>query len=749
MIPILYDRTEASFESEGVARLAECSRCVVFEERNGIFEIEFDYPVTGKMFAEIEVGRIVCATHDDTQEPQPFDIYRKSEPIGGVVTFYGHHISYRLNEIAVKPFTATSCATAIAGLKTNSVGTNPFTFSTDKNVNAAYKTTTPQSLRGLLGGQENSLLDVYGKGEYKFDKWAVQLLTNRGIARSTSIRYGKNLVDYTNEFDAADTYTAIYPYWFGSVSEGDAEPQDVLITLPEYYITSGESVPSGREVIVPMDLSGEFESQPTVAQLRTRATAMLNDSDAWVPKQTITIDFVALWQTDEYKDVAPLQSVNLCDTVQVVMPMYNTSYRAKVIKTEYNTLLDRYNKLELGDQPSTYAGVITSGLGAQFTVLQQKIQSADAKADYAVSISGDDNQYFWFRGTGTDTGAHITQVERDQFEADPTMGGGNLLARSNGVAVRDGLLELASFGERGIFLNNRDNVPIMRVEAASNRTSTFCADGPFYNNDGTQTTGILSKAPVADSDIGVVMESAQQFTFVYGTASQQSTERVHGEYQIRITVMYDGNVTFTAYAQQRSTPEEEYGDPYPARIVTCYYYAQTYQPLYTVGSSVGDRGGFSSTFGEGLKAESPYQFVVGQFNENISDDLFEIGGGSSDDNRKTLFAVEASGDVYAAGYISAAGQIVAQEYKCPRVSWSAGTAGTWAYQQTVNIAMDGYDIICACPRQCGHPSAYLFNFYVSGTNGYFNFFRSNTAAYTVPANDATGIVFYKKKHELE
>ena len=650
MIPILYESTETEFTSEGLGRLAECTRCVPVEGVNDIFECEFDYPVTGKLFKEIEVGRIIYATHDDTRVPQPFDIYRKSEPIGGVVTFNARHISYRLNEVTVAPFTAASCAAALQGLKTNSVGTNPFTFSTDKNVNSPYTVKTPSSLRGLLGGQENSILDVYGKGEYKFDKWSVQLLTNRGTAKSTSIRYGKNLIDYTNEFDAGETYNAVYPYWFGSVSEGESEPQDTLVELPEKYITSGQNVPSGRTVIVPMDLSQDFQEPPTVEELRTLATTRLANSDAWAPAQTITIDFVALWQTEEYKDFEPVQHVNLCDTISVVMPMYGTSYRTKVIRTEYNTLLDRYDKLELGDQPNTYASTITSGLGAQFKELTQKVQTAQATADYAANISGDDNQYFWFRGTGTDTGAHITQVERDQFEADPTMGGGNLLARSNGVAVRDGLLELASFGERGIFLNNRDNVPVMRVEAASSRTSTFCADGPFYNNDGTQTTGMLSKAPVADSDIGVVMESAQQFTFVYGTASQQSTERVHGEYQIRITVKYDGDVTFTAYAQQRSTPQEEYGNPYPARIITCYYYAQTYQPLYTVGSSVGDRGGFSSTFGEGLKAESPYQFVVGQFNDNIPDDIFEVGIGSSNANRRTIFSVNRDG-IYCGGGI--------------------------------------------------------------------------------------------------
>lgn len=449
MIPILYDRNETAFESEGIGRLSDCSRCETVEGVYDVFEIEFDYPVTGELFDEIEVGRIILATHDDTKIAQPFDIYKKSEPIDGVVTFNGQHISYRLNEITVSPFVANSCANALQGLKTNSVGANPFTFSTDKQVNAQYVVSTPSGLRGLLGGQENSILDVYGKGEYKFDKWSVQLLTNRGTAKSTSIRYGKNLIDYTNEYDAGDTYNAVYPYWFGSVSVGDAEPVETLVELPEQYISSGESVASGREVIVPMDLSQDFQEKPTVAQLRARATELLTNSDAWVPSQTITVDFVALWQTEEYEEIAPLQSVNLCDTVSVVMPMYNTSYRAKVIRTEYDVLLDRYSKIELGSKPDTLASVITSGLGQTFTDIYQKIQQADATGKQASAVAGNTNQHFWFTETGTDTGAHITEVTQDEFLADPTMGGANLLARSNGIAVRDGLTELAAFTASG------------------------------------------------------------------------------------------------------------------------------------------------------------------------------------------------------------------------------------------------------------------------------------------------------------
>ena len=131
MIPILYENTETAFTTNGLGRL-NCIRCIVTEERNGIYECEFDLPVSDPMFEEVKIGRIIACTHDEEGDVQPFDIYKKSEPINGVVTFYASHISYRLNEITVEPFTALSCSAALTALKTNSVGANPFTFTTDK-----------------------------------------------------------------------------------------------------------------------------------------------------------------------------------------------------------------------------------------------------------------------------------------------------------------------------------------------------------------------------------------------------------------------------------------------------------------------------------------------------------------------------------------------------------------------------------------------------------------------------------------
>ena len=388
MIPILYEKTETNFTTNGLGRLSDCIRCIAIEERNGIYEVEFDYPVTGVLFSEIQEGRIIACTHDEHGDIQPFDIYRRTEPINGVVTFYAHHISYRLSEITVKPFIAGSCVAALQKIKSQSVNPNPFTFWTDKSVTANLVSDVPKNAKGMLVGEEGSILDVYGTGEYEYDKFNVKLHLHRGQDTNVSIRYGKNLIDYSNDYDTSDTYTAVVPYWLGEVTEeGAEESTQVLVMLPELFITSGHSVPSGREVVVPMDLSDEFEDAPTVAELRTRAQSRLSASDAWIPNQTVTVNFVQLWQTDEYKDFAPLQRLRLCDTCGVFVPMYDTSLRAKVIRTEYNVLLDRYDRMELGDKPTTYTAVLekmydskVAGVEAGLKSIAVDIQTAQQTA---------------------------------------------------------------------------------------------------------------------------------------------------------------------------------------------------------------------------------------------------------------------------------------------------------------------------------------------------------------------------------
>lgn len=335
MIPILYSADETEFTSNGIGRLADALSCSVTEERNGIYELELTYPITGKWFPQMQIGCYIGAIHDDHHDIQPFEIYKTSAPLNGVVTFYAHHISYQLSGIILQPFSATSITDLFNQIPAQSVNNNPFTFWTDKAVATPFTLTVPSAVRQILAGQQGSVLDVYGKGEYKFDKYTVRLYTNRGSNTGVTIRYGKNLTSLRKDIDGSGTYGAVAPYW-----KGDGG----TIYLPEVVVTSQPGLPA-----TPLDLSGDFDSMPAEAELRARAEAYLADNEPWIPDENISIDFLQLWQTSEYDDVAALQRVALCDRVTVIYAALGVvATNQEVIKVVYDTLGEYYTKMELG-----------------------------------------------------------------------------------------------------------------------------------------------------------------------------------------------------------------------------------------------------------------------------------------------------------------------------------------------------------------------------------------------------------------
>ena len=392
MIPILYYGNETSFTSNGVGRLSEIQECIVTEERNGIYEVEFTYPITGQYYKTMvsmveaySIGKftqsgIIACIHDDRHDIQPFDIYAVSSPIDGIATFNAHHISYRLSGMLLQPFEATSCADAFTQIPLKIVGTNPFTFWTDKATGGSFKMEMYENVRSILGGEEGSILDVFGTGEYKFDKFEVRLYQHRGTNSGVTIRYGINLMDITREIDSSGHYNAIAPYWEGDVTiEGEETSESVhyVVTLPEHYIRT--SALNGVEpVIAVVDFSQDFEELPTAAQLRARANEYLANNTPWIPEDNVKISFVQLWQTTEYANVALLQRLSLCDKVSIYYEDLGVIMEEQeVIKVVYNVLLERYDEMEVGNAQTSFSSSISAAIQADF---EQELEKAKKDA---------------------------------------------------------------------------------------------------------------------------------------------------------------------------------------------------------------------------------------------------------------------------------------------------------------------------------------------------------------------------------
>lgn len=374
MIPVLFESNEKVYTSNGIGRLTDCISCLVTEERNGIYECEFTYPITGINYDLIREGNIVVTTHDEQKDRQPFVIYRISRPISGVVTVNAHHVSYYLSNIVISPFSAVSAADAFNNIENNSLTDNPFTFWTDKASAGTMEVTVPTVCKSILGGMKGSILDSFGGGEYEWDKYAVKLYANRGSDNGVTIRYGKNLTDVVAERDVLGIYNAVIPYWsdsentvvYGGIVVGNGGIFKSATWTDENNVQikdeNGTNIDFDYYIqqVTTMDLSGEFTDPPSVAELETRAQTILNSNQPWIPKDNIKVDFVALWQTEEYANIAPLERVQLCDTVSVYYPELGVNAKTKVIKVVWDALLDRYDSIELGDAQTSFAQVITA-----------------------------------------------------------------------------------------------------------------------------------------------------------------------------------------------------------------------------------------------------------------------------------------------------------------------------------------------------------------------------------------------------
>ena len=390
MIPILYLSDETAFQSNGLGRLSDIISCTVSEERNGPFEVEFEYPLTGVHYKDIVEGRIISCTHDESHQRQPFRIYRRSAPIDGVVTFNARHLAYDLINVVLEPYTATDLSSALNGFTSHAINGNPFSFWTDKsNVQADFVVDKPSSVWEKLGGSRGSILDVYGTGEYKLDNRTVRLYLHRGSDKNVTIRYGKNLVNIEHTVESDDTFNAIVPYWVGQdeiVYGGVVVALDAPANMEAWTTDQGILVTDEdnneldfafiKPKPLPVDFSEKFEEKPTEQQLTQAAESYLASNKPWIPKENLKVDFIALWQTPEYEQYAVLQRINLCDTVTVQYPALGVDAKAKVIKTVYNVLTERYDEIELGDASASYASMITETATLEAENLIQEQTSA-------------------------------------------------------------------------------------------------------------------------------------------------------------------------------------------------------------------------------------------------------------------------------------------------------------------------------------------------------------------------------------
>ena len=367
MIPCLYAEAEMSFTTNGIGKLCDAISCSVTEKRNGSYELKMTYPSDGLHAETLSEGAVILAKPSERVSPQPFRIYKTTTPLNGVLEVAARHIQYQENFITVSPFSVTGSQAAMAEFAKRATTDCPFSFWTDIDSQAVFSISAPSTIRSCLGGMEGSMLDIYG-GEYEWDFFTARLHRSRGNDYGVRIVYGKNLVDFQMEKSIENVITGVHPYWKNS-------EDGALMELPEKVVmASGRSVSFDK--VTPLECSSQFQEKPTEEQLRSYAVSYLKDTSLTDPDIDIKIDFLQLWQTPGYADIAAAERVSLCDTVHVYIAKLGIEVSCKVTETEYNVLLERYTSITLSNA-SVYSRN-SSLSGALGSIRDEAVLAAEA-----------------------------------------------------------------------------------------------------------------------------------------------------------------------------------------------------------------------------------------------------------------------------------------------------------------------------------------------------------------------------------
>ena len=357
MIPILFEFNTWVYQNNqgklnhGIGDLVECTECSAMINEDGEFELELTYPMTGALFKELTIDRIVLARvpySKRASEYQAFRIYGYEKNFDGTMTVKCQHVSYDMADIPVKSFDKVSqygsmvpinqSLQAMKALMDNvPLGvTNPFNY-TGTSINSTqsnshlrsyvsgsphtedntFKVEEPQSMRAILLDGDESIKGCWG-GDLIYDNFVVSLYQTGGFDNGITLEYGIDITDLTLEEEISELTTGVLPYWKGEIPDPNAGAnssdtiEKTVYGSIRYASEYDNTLVFNRQKIAPLDLSEFFEEDSDAPTDMNKETNLINRLNAkaleWMaaeetgqPEFTVTIKY-ANFNSDGYSE---------------------------------------------------------------------------------------------------------------------------------------------------------------------------------------------------------------------------------------------------------------------------------------------------------------------------------------------------------------------------------------------------------------------------------------------------------------
>ena len=351
MIPVLYSKDQTIFVTNGLGVLSDAKSCLCTEVLNGSYELELKMPYSGLHAKEIQNDCLLKVKPNYEDPAQLFRIYSVEKNYDGNLEVKAAHISYDTAGIPVLPFTSSNLGEAVDYMNTNrkELTSSYFVLNSQLSVDGTLEVKSPMSFRSLLGGSDTSIQKVYG-GEYHYDNYTINLVEKRGSDKGICFRYGKNILDFEQETNSEEFYTAVWGYWKKSGSNGEA---DTIIY--GNIMQCNDSLPYDKIYILDTSSSikNENDANATVEQIDECVEKYISENGVGFAKSKMKIDYL-----DD-------RSIKIClgDRLGVIYPEYDIYAIARCNKIVFNCLEEKNESIEIGvetkDISDTISGFLT------------------------------------------------------------------------------------------------------------------------------------------------------------------------------------------------------------------------------------------------------------------------------------------------------------------------------------------------------------------------------------------------------
>ena len=693
--PRIYAENADTFTHNGLGFLPDAQSCKVTEKLNGGLELEMQYPISGAGYEHIKINGIIYTPINPYDDWQPFRIYNISRPHSGIVKINAEHKVYELSGYPCLPNdtyieVAGSCSNCLQYLQSEVARTataitgTAYTFETDIVADARWSIENPTDIWSVM-----AMAARWYNGEWKYDGTVCRLCAARGQDRHVKVQYGSNLSTCTQ--DEVDTsYTHIMPYWTDGTT---------TVYISGYYMLATYTEARMQKRVLILDLSSEFDSEPTSQQLLTAATVWANENKPKGIEKNLKVTFVSRGQTIEYAALGDIDHVELGDTIDVSDNPLQVNSQLRCISLVYDVLRGVYTSAELGVVKSSLAtATMTVNERTEPTVWVSTTEPTEGyhSGDYWIKIDNNVTRVAqalgrytggnWLLlceyggGTGKFLDSGHTSVAHNDTENNTSQG------LYDSVDGYKNTLTGAGSKSADVISNGCNTVTGQHNTVTA---SDDCIVSGRYNTvvqcdrsiiSGLQSQYINCYCILGVSNGGAKVNNAKR-SILFGDISGASSGVTGGEIAascicvdgITITAsqLYNSAIFGTAHLISGGCNYDGIfgrGITVSGALTDSIIAGNTHTVQgdeHTVTGQRHDVTGTNNTaFGTGHKVRGSYKTVVGKYGETTTTDniVFAVGGGSSS-ARANIFTVDVSGNVLAAGTYGTMGADYAEYFE--------------------------------------------------------------------------------------